>query len=247
MKYSWFTTMLVILEIKVSLVSFKKSLYHYNPPYIREVSSHRVLYLKFLSSFYICIIYLHLIEACLEVTIAIFYFCHSKNSSDVMKNIFNSWKKIYILEKNFYIFLKKISLLTNIRNKGVIRKINLFFFDVMKNDHIFPWRVCHFQLSLCHFNHKDYLLVEKWGTLEHARRCPCKNLLNVDCQDSICFTFFKLFKNEHSFGKSFSFPFSEKCFDRDFKCFLSCTLPFLNIIKFEDSKDMKRHIFHYFH
>ena len=127
MKYSWFTTMLVILEIKVSLVSFKKSLYHYNPPYIREVSSHRVLYLKFLSSFYICIIYLHLIEACLEVTIAIFYFCHSKNSSDVMKNIFNSWKKIYILEKNFYIFLKKISLLTNIRNKGVIRKINLFF------------------------------------------------------------------------------------------------------------------------
>ena len=103
MKYSWFTTMLVILEIKVSLVSFKKSLYHYNPPYIREVSSHRVLYLKFLSSFYICIIYLHLIEACLEVTIAIFYFCHSKNSSDVMKNIFNSWKKIYILEKNFFV------------------------------------------------------------------------------------------------------------------------------------------------
>ena len=96
------TTMLVILEIKVSLVTFKKSLYHCDPPYIRQVSSHRVLtcliYLKSLSSYFICIIYLHLIEACLKVTIAIFYFCHSKNSSDVMKNIFNSisiysWKK----------------------------------------------------------------------------------------------------------------------------------------------------------
>ena len=78
----------------------------------------------------------------------------------------------------------------------------------------------------------DSLLVEKWGTLERARRYVCKNLLNVDCQDSICSAFFKLFKNEESFGKSFSFPFSAKCFERNFKCFLSCTLPFLNVLKF---------------
>ena len=52
-------------------------------------------------------------------------------------------------------------------------------------------------------------------------------------------TFFKLLKNEESFGKSFYFPFSEKCFDRNFKClfqkplnFLNCTLRFLNIRKF---------------
>ena len=35
------------------------------------------------------IIYLLVIEAYLKVTI-MFYFCHSKNPSDVIKNIFNS-------------------------------------------------------------------------------------------------------------------------------------------------------------
>ena len=42
------------------------------------------------------------------------------------------------------IFLKKISLLTNIRSKCVIKKINLFF-DVMKNAQVFPSKLCHFQ------------------------------------------------------------------------------------------------------
>ena len=42
--------------------------------------------------------YLLVIEACLKVTIAMFYFYYSKNPSDVIKNIFNSismnfWKK----------------------------------------------------------------------------------------------------------------------------------------------------------
>ena len=32
--------------------------------------------------------------------------------------------------------------------------------------------------------------------------------------------FFKLLKNEESLGKSFSFPFSAKCFDRNFKFLL---------------------------
>ena len=82
----------------------------------------------------------------------------------------------------------------------------------------------------------DSSLVEKWETVERAMRYVCKNLLNLDCQDSICFAFFKFFKNEESFGKSFSFPFSANCLDRNFKClfknvlnFLSCTLPFLNV------------------
>ena len=48
---------------------------------------------------------------------------------------------------------------------------------------------------------------------------------------------------KESFGKSFSFPFSVKCFDRNFKCFLYCTLPFFNVVKFEDSKHIKRYIF----
>ena len=91
----------------------------------------------------------------------------------------------------------------------------------------------------------DSFLVEKWGTLEHARRYVCKNVLSFDWQDSICFTFFKLFKNQESFGKSFSFSFSAR-FDRNFRCFLCCTMPFLNIMKFEDSRHIKRYIFYDF-
>ena len=59
-------------------------------------------------------IYLHLIEACLKVSSAMFYFCNSNHLSNIMKNIFNSIS-LY--------FRKKNSFLTNITNKCVIRKI----------------------------------------------------------------------------------------------------------------------------
>ena len=45
----------------------------------------------------------------------------------------------------------------------------IYFFDVMKNGHIFPLKVSHFQ----HFT--DSFLVEKWGTLERARKYVFKN------------------------------------------------------------------------
>ena len=82
-------------------------------------------------------IYLHVIEACLKVIIAMFHFCHPNHSSNTMKNVFNSIS-IY--------FLKKTSLLTNITNKCLIRKIMYV----------------------------------------------CKNLLNLDCKDSIRFDTFKM-------------------------------------------------------
>ena len=110
--------MLVTLEITISLVNIKKLLYQCNSPYTKRASSHRVLYLEFLSTYNICIIYLHVIQACVKVTVAMFYFSSLKNASDVMKNIFNS---ISIYSR------KKISLLTNIRSKSVIRKTNLYF------------------------------------------------------------------------------------------------------------------------
>ena len=66
----------------------------------------------------ICIIYLHVIETCLKVTIATFYFYPSKNPSDVMKNIFNaisiySWKKKIFFNKykKQTCYKEKISLL----------------------------------------------------------------------------------------------------------------------------------------
>ena len=34
-------------------------------------------------------IYLHVIDTCFKVIIAIFYFCHPKNPSNIIKTIFN--------------------------------------------------------------------------------------------------------------------------------------------------------------
>ena len=39
-----------------------------------------------------------------------------------------------------------------------------------------------------------FFLVEKWGTLERGGRNVCKNLLNLDCQDYICFSIFQVAK-----------------------------------------------------
>ena len=140
--------MLVILKTKISLVSIKKSLYYCRPPFTRRVSSHRVLYLKFLSTCNICIIYLHLTEAWLKVTL-MFQFCHSENPSDVTK----------YFQFHLYIFLKK-NLLVNKYKKQTSYKVNKsLFFDVMKNGHIFPSKVCHFK-----FDHR-FLFCREMGNI----------------------------------------------------------------------------------
>ena len=121
--------MLVILEIKISLVSIKKSFCHCDPPYTRRVSSHRVLYLKFLSSYNICIIYLHVIEACLNVTIALFYFFSFEKS-------FRCFKKYFYF--HLYSFINKYK---------KQRNINLLS-DVRKNGHIFSVKSLSFSISV---------------------------------------------------------------------------------------------------
>ena len=68
-------------------------------------------------------------------------------------------------------------LLTNIRNKCVIRKINLFF-GVTKNGQIFPSKVCHFQ-----YDHR-FLFSREMGNI--------KNLSNLYCQDSIRFSIYQV-------------------------------------------------------
>ena len=108
---------------KVSLVSIEKFLYQCHPTYTRWVSLHKVLYLSFLGSYNICIIYLHETEACLKVAIAMFYFRHLKSLSNIMKYIFN-----YI---SIYSW-RKVSLLTHMRNKCAMREINLYFLTLWK-------------------------------------------------------------------------------------------------------------------
>ena len=139
-----------------------------------------------------------------------FYFCHSKNPEDIIKNIFDT------ISMNFR---KKKSLLTNIRNKRVIRKINLYFLTSWK------MAIFFYQKFVISAMITDSFLVEKRGTLERKRRYVWKWRI---------------------IWKSFSFLFSAKCFDRNIKCFLSCTFSFLNVIKFEDSKHNERYIYHYF-
>ena len=166
-------------------------------------------------------LYLHIIGACLKIAIVMFYFAYLKNPSN-MKNIFNfisaySWKKI--------------SLLANIRNKYFMRKVNLYVFAVMKNSQIFPSKVCHFQ-----YDHR-FFLVEKWWTLGRWRRYNCKNLFNLDYQDSICFAIYQAASKWRIIYEEFNF--STKCFDRNFKSLfqkrlnlLSCTLAFLYAMAF---------------
>ena len=91
----------------------------------------------------------------------------------------------------FFILEKK-----NTRKKVVIWKTNFYFWTSRKMAIFFLKMFLIFNMIT------DSFLVKKWGTLEHARRYVCKNLLNLDFQDSICFAFFKLFKNAVSFGKS---------------------------------------------
>ena len=103
MKYFWLTTVLVILQIKISLVSIKIFLYHCHLSYTRRASSHRLLHLYFLGQCNICMIYMYVKEACLKVIFAMFYFCHLNYSSNIVKNIFNSisiyfWKKISLFK-----------------------------------------------------------------------------------------------------------------------------------------------------
>ena len=78
----------------------------------------------------ICIIYLHVI--------GLFKSCYCY----VLFLPFKKFSKYY--EK--YSWFQN-SVLTNIRNKCVIRKINLYFFDVMRNEQIFPSNVFHFQFD----------------------------------------------------------------------------------------------------
>ena len=64
--------------------------------------------------------------------------------------------------------MKKKFLLTNIINKSVIKKINLYFFDVMKNGHIFPSKVCQFQ-----YDH-GILFSRKTGNIREYREVRLK-------------------------------------------------------------------------
>ena len=118
-----------------------------------------------------------------------------------------------ILQILWKIFLIPSLYILEKRNKWVTGKINLYYLT--------SWKMAKFFLQKCViFNIiTDSFLVEKWGVLERPGSYASKNLLNLDYQNSIRFGIFQVtYKWGKSFAKSFSFPFSAKCFDRNFKC-----------------------------
>ena len=129
--------MLLILEIKISLVSIKTFLYQCFPTLL-AVLVHIWCYI------YNSLVHIiNVLFICMNGGLFKSYYCY------VLILPFEKYFKYY--EKcfyfHFYILLRKISLLTTVRNKCVIMKVNLYFLDIMKNDKIFSSKVCHFQFD----------------------------------------------------------------------------------------------------
>ena len=79
-----------------------------------------------------------------------------------------------------YIFFKKFRL--NKYKKQICHKENKSFFLIYEK-----WPNCSFRSLLFLIYPQIFFLAEKWRTIERARRYVCKNLLNLDSQDSIRF------------------------------------------------------------
>ena len=76
-----------VFETKIFLLRNKK--YFYQSPTQYYTGRSKQTYLLFIG---LCntFIYLNITEACLRVTAVMFSFCHLKNFSYIMKNVFNS-------------------------------------------------------------------------------------------------------------------------------------------------------------
>ena len=71
-----------------------------------------------------------------------------------------------------YILEKKITLSTDIRNKCVTRKINLYLFDIMKNGQSFFSKICYFQ-----FDNK-FLFSREMGNIRSCKEVRLKKVIN---------------------------------------------------------------------
>ena len=143
------------------------------------------------------IIYLHAIEVCLKITIAVFCFCYSKNPLNIMKNIFNGFS-IYFWKKKF--------LVNKYKRQMCKKKINLCFLTSWKMAKFFLQKFVIFNMIT------DSFLLEKRAALERAKRYVCKNLLNLDCQDSIHFGIFQVSYQWRIISEDFLYPILSKMF-----------------------------------
>ena len=120
---------------------------------------------------------------------------------------------LYVVEKNY--------LLTNIRNKCVIKRIFFFFLTSWKMAKFFLQKFFIFNTIV------DSFLEEKQGTVELARRYVCKNLLNLDCQDSTRCGIHQVAYKWRITYEEFLLPIFCKMFDRNFRFLFSKTFKFI--------------------
>ena len=113
------------------------------------------------------------------------------------------WKANLIFTR--YIFLKN-AVLTNISNKYVIRKINLYFFDVMKNDQIFSSNVCHFQ-----YDHR-FFFSREMGIIRMRKELRLQRLVYLVCQDSTRLGIYQVAYKWRIIWEEFLFPIFLKIF-----------------------------------
>ena len=113
----------VMLEIKISLVHIKKMLASVSPNLCYEslFTQCATYIIPWFTCLIPCLIYIHMTETCLKL-ILLLYFCHSKNLSNIMKNIFNS---IFIYEKNLFV--------NKYKKQMCYKEKTYLFFDVTKN------------------------------------------------------------------------------------------------------------------
>ena len=95
------------------------------------------------------------------------------------KKPFKYYEKMFLM---FFNVFEKIVLHNKYMKPMYCKKKNFYFFDVVK------WSNFSFNFQ---YDHR-LVLVEKWGTIEVARRCDWKNLLTLNCQDSIRFAIFQV-------------------------------------------------------
>ena len=97
--------------------------------------------------------------------------------------------------------------------KKQIRKINLYFFFWRHFSTFFLQKFVIFVMIIYYF------LVDKWGNIRTYKELCLQKSHNIYIvRIAFVLAFFKLLINEKSFGKSFAFPLSAKCVDRNFKC-----------------------------
>ena len=123
----------------------------------------------------------------------------------------------YIVEKIFFLF-------KNIRNKCLITKTNLYFYHDLKTDQIFPSKVCHLQ-----YNQRFYLDREM-GNIRTCNETSLQKCIKFRFPGQYLFwNVSSCLKIKNHLGRNVLIEISNVCIKN--LNFLSCTLPFLDVIK----------------